>query len=70
MKFWCSKIRINGKEVIKSGLLFGRKLEWRKDGTRAVKRRIKKMEKDLKNQIMLLVFSGVTYGTAPLLSCR
>lgn len=37
MKFWCSKIRINGKEVIKSGLLFGRKLEWRKDGTRAVK---------------------------------
>lgn len=47
MKFYCSKIKINGKEVSKS-CLFGRKLEWRKDGTKAVKRRIKKNGKGLK----------------------
>lgn len=71
MKFCWSKIRINGKEVIKSELLI-----WEEAGVgkgwceNREKEDQKKLEKDLKNQIMLLVFSGVTFGTAPLLSCR
>lgn len=70
MKFWCSKIRINEKEVIKSVVT------WEEDGVEkgwyksSEKEDQKKMGKGLKNQIMLLVFSGVTHGTAPFLSCK